>query len=898
MLTQNKKLHFGLKSGILTLFIVSFGIAFSTLPQQTDATWTGLNCTWSGGPGTHLTVTAGAPCVLTGSETASAITVNSGATLNIGKSTEGGNLTGIASASILGTVNVIEDVDGTLDESYIQSTGSITLVDNGQLNIDQKASQANWSSAVTGLSIDSSLGNNATFNLQGGQFDAGVSTTVYYTSTGPNLVVGSGATFTSDALYTHPTNGGGEIINDGTFNITKAAYQIVTLHPGTQVTNNGIFNIESTANGTDFYIKNGATVTNNPSGTFNVKSATSGGFINNEAGGTLVNDGIFDSEVRIRNYGTFTSSNTFDIGTLAIPKDFTVYNGATVTTSGTNDFTVWGSTTMQTNTTWNNTGSVVAESVQIDGPNSTLTNSGDFFSNSSITLGNTGGLNGEIIALGGSQLDADSILVRGDGYLDVQSGADVDVNVVDLVVSTGGTVNNAGTINVNSFGGQYTRINGATSSFNNSGLLETSRLYVGGLPNEGGTYTNTGTTNITEATSDVLNIYAGEIYNNNTSPATSFSWAGRAWISGISDANQGVFENSGVVKGGESSMTFMNFGKLDLKNSANSRFVLNNSGCAPFGDPEIGRIGLSGSDAAHTAQIEIEDGAALSFDSLNIGGSPTSVDSVVNNGLIKKINTSGDDLNCPIYPVINGDSTLINNKDIDIHEGEITMWDTSTVTNNIGGSIVGEDTGLSQIAINDVGADITNFGFVDLRVLLMGFQPGGHNGGTYTGKNGSINDFRLITVGDTGVTGGHLILEANSNPSIGDLEISNAGIVDIDSTINLDLEELRVVEGAVFTNDSTLTVTGDTKVYDDGTTFTNDGTFDTYRLFVGTIVGGGLDGGDYINNGITNVTLSSGGAGIDSVYVYDGSIINNNADLGVVSFSYDGRLWIEGTVVE
>ncbi len=150
----------------------------------------------------------------------------------------------------------------------------------------------------------------------------------------------------------------------------------------------------------------------------------------------------------------------------------------------------------------------------------------------------------------------------------------------------------------------------------------------------------------------------------------------------------------------------------------------------------------------------------------------------------------------------------------------------------------------------------------------------------------------ILEIGDGAGTGGSLTVNTAGVTVDGDL------VVDRDSSLNLtSANDLIVYNGGTVTNDGDIDVAQTTKVYDDVTTFTNNGTFDTDRLFVG-FPGAALDGGDYINNGVTNVTLSSGGAGIDSVYVYDGSIINNNADLGVVSFSYDGRLWIEGTVAE
>ncbi|MFC1810962.1 beta strand repeat-containing protein, partial [Patescibacteria group bacterium] len=484
-----------------------------------------------------------------------------------------------------------------------------------------------------------------------------------------------------------------------------------------------------------------------------------------------------------------------------------------------------------------------------------------------------------------------------DGDLDIDGTSTLTLTSGDLTLANGGTVDNNGTINVDTLNGQTTRVENAASSFNNFNQINTRRLYVGQLPTEGGTYTNTGTTNITEnASVDALNIYGGEIYNNNTGATTSFSWLGKAWINGISDVNQGRFENSGVVDGGQRAMNIVNYGKIDLKNSANSRFVLNNSGCAPLGDPEIGRIYLSGLDATHTVSFEIEDGAFLGVDGVTVGANPLSDDSLTNNGTIRKINTAGADLNCPVLLTTNGTSTITNNKDIDIHEGAFSLFDNSTVTNNASGSIIGELSGLSQIEANDAGTNFNNFGSLNIRSMLLGQAAGPFYGGTYTAKTGSTNNFSgAVNVGDTVANGGVLTIESDITINVNEVNLRNNGDINLHPTSTLEIADgFNLKEGATFTNDGEVNVGNITLIIDDGTLFTNNGTLDTYKMNVGAL---GLDGGEYDNYGITNIAYSSMSDDV-SLLIVEGTVTNSNTNLELVTFSYDAKAVVEGTVAE
>ncbi|MFC1600103.1 hypothetical protein ACFL3T_03690 [Patescibacteria group bacterium] len=985
MLTQNKNFNFWLKSGIFT--VLAIGVAFAAMPQDTHAAWSGANCTWSGVPGSsHLTVTAGAPCVLTGpSSTAWAFTVDAGGTLNIGDGTTGGQLTGIAGGSIYGTVNVIEDVNGPLDESYITTTGSFTLNDNGQLNIDQKAVQGTWSSAAAGLSINSSSGNNATFNLQGGEFDAGVTTTVYYTSTGPNLVVGSGATFTSDALYTNPTTGGGEIINDGTLNIIKAGYQVVTLHPGTQITNNGIFNIESTGSGTDLYIKNGATVTNGASGVFNMDSATTGGFVNIEAGGSLDNDGTFASDVLVRNYGTFDSSNTFDVGTTVTPKDFTTYDGATSTTSGSNDLTVWGDAYVYDDSTWNNTGSVVIkDSLYLNKsatPNPpTLNNSSgdidvdEIYMYQESTLDNGGTIN--VLNAGSGQfsfrIDDSVVNNLSGGTITI---TDPDINSVQF--RNGATLNNSngavfdtnGAFYIEGSGADYTYLNNdgdmyadflsstAKVEFNNTGLLDTTPNLLGN-----GMHFNSVEFILNNSGTLIDNnwfIMGGGDFNLlNGSQLTAPSMSVSSGTSIQADAGSQI--DTSLQLGGAS--TLINDGTLNLSNySVKEGSVLTNDNV--INSPGQGAIYDVGSELINSP------GATINNNEFLVGASGKSDGLLTNNGVIDldtllRIENQGTLVNNNDFHgtasmnMRDSTSSLVNNGTFSLNNYNVgtSILDGGSVTNNsdmtVGGTLTINDSGvvtneagatnfqvndeiimegssgkLAQLINNDDDfavtniqfilndySDVDNAGTMNLAVplkllatnttfdnsgsvtgpsLYLGENP--NNGGVYTAANGSVNDFDNVYIGDAGITGGSLVLDNGATTDFGDVTVSNGGSVTNNASVTINAD-FTVDQGASFNNGSTLSVTGDTHINDDGTTFTNDGTFNSYRLYVGQL--GVSDGGDYINNGVTNVTYSSGGTEQDSINIYEGSIVNANTDLGVNSFNYDARMWIGGTASE
>ncbi len=159
--------------------------------------------------------------------------------------------------------------------------------------------------------------------------------------------------------------------------------------------------------------------------------------------------------------------------------------------------------------------------------------------------------------------------------------------------------------------------------------------------------------------------------------------------------------------------------------------------------------------------------------------------------------------------------------------------------------------------------------------------------GTGTASSITVDTGGTLEIGDGAGTGGDLTVNTTGITIEGDLNI------DSDSSLNLTAASNFIVQnGGAVTNDGTVDVSQTLDVYDDTSSVKNNGTLTTYKLYVGDQT---HDGGTYENNGVTTVTYSPG-IEDESVLIYEGTIQNNNSDLGVVSFSYDARMILVGTV--
>jgi hypothetical protein len=159
--------------------------------------------------------------------------------------------------------------------------------------------------------------------------------------------------------------------------------------------------------------------------------------------------------------------------------------------------------------------------------------------------------------------------------------------------------------------------------------------------------------------------------------------------------------------------------------------------------------------------------------------------------------------------------------------------------------------------------------------------------GTGTALSITVDTGGILEIGDGVGTGGDLTVNTSGITIEGDLNI------DSDSSLNLtSASDFTVQNGGTVTNDGTVDISQVLSVWDDTSSVINNGTLTSYKLFVGDLT---HDGGTYENNGVTTVTYSPG-IEDESVLVYEGTIKNNNSDLGVVSFSYDARMYLAGTV--
>lgn len=184
--------------------------------------------------------------------------------------------------------------------------------------------------------------------------------------------------------------------------------------------------------------------------------------------------------------------------------------------------------------------------------------------------------------------------------------------------------------------------------------------------------------------------------------------------------------------------------------------------------------------------------------------------------------------------------------------------------------------------------------FVDGGILVVSAGQTCTLTGVGSASSVAVNSGGVLNIGDGAGTGGDLTVSG------GNIGIEGEVTVDSDSTLDHVGGDFFIVQnGGIFNNYGIVDISGDTQVYGDTSQVINHNIYNTYKLYVGD-TSALIDGGTFVNtgDGVTEVTYSSGGAELDSIYIYEGKIENLNTNLSTPSFIYDARMWIIGTVTE
>jgi hypothetical protein len=540
-----------------------------------------------------------APTVSFGS---TGITLSSGGTTTLsGSGTITLNADSFGSDSIGGSALL-------LNQSTIQGAGSIDLTlnnaSNGVINGNLPGFQlvvgrnnTQGSSTNTGLMEATNGGQLAmgslTLNNVGGTVKAsGQNSFVQLMGEGQGGETFTGGTWTTvsgGAIQVVDTSAlldgtnGNTITNSGTMQLIDGA-----AHPGGNfqgtVNNSGTIQILSTGNGVGLNIPGGQTFTLMGSGSLTMGDGTSNSYNNKPfiSGGTLVNQQTIQGTGTILNLTGFTNSGTINANIPTGTNNLMLQLGRAGASTNTGTIEATNGGVLQIgSTTINNVGGKIMAS----GTNSNVQLVGSLGSSGLTITGGTftssGG--GVIYGQGGSLLDGTTSTVNNSGTLIV-----TDQNTIGL--NAQGTLNNTGTIEIVSQGGQiFLQVpNGESLSLTGNGQVimgdGTDNSYnnqptIGANFGTNGTFTNSntisGTGNVGEGTTGVIN---NGVMNANVPVGTS----GLALFS--TRLGGGAFLNNGTVEasnGGEFSFgfdglqgTFTNNGTLLV--AANSKIDLTN----------------------------------------------------------------------------------------------------------------------------------------------------------------------------------------------------------------------------------------------------------------------------------------------------------------------------------
>ncbi|WP_456766427.1 VCBS domain-containing protein [Bradyrhizobium sp. USDA 3650] len=830
-----------------------------------------------------LTIDQGSTVANTGNVTVDAtgkLTIN-GATIE-GAGTVTGNgeidLTGgaVLSGGILNN-NAAFKVSGTgnaLDHETVTnaSTGTIEVLANGALTIDQGSTVANAGNVTVDATGKLTV-NGATISGTG-------------TVTGSGEIDLTGAAVLSGGILNNnaafKVSGTGNALDHETVTnasigtIEVLANGALTIDQGSTVANTGNVTIDAagklTINGAT--INGAGTVTGNGEIDLTGAAVLSGGILNNNAAFKVSGTGNALDHETITNASTGTIEVLAN-GALTIDQGSTVANTGNVTVDATGKLTVNGATISGAGT--------VTGNGEIDLTGAAVLSGGILDNNAAFKVSGTG-----------NALDHETITNASTGTIEVlANGA--------LTIDQGSTVTNTGNVTVDA-NGKLT-VNGATI-------------------NGAGTVTGNGEIDLTGAA-----VLSGGILNNNA--AFKVSGAGNALDhETITNASTGTIE---VLANGaltiDQGSTVANAGNVTI--DANGKLTVNGatiSGGTIDGPGTIDVTGASKIDGGATlssSAVTVESGVILTLDDVTVAGT-----AIANHGTVKvdassKLTLNGASLTggaLNVSGTLNStgttaitDANISNNYLIEATLGALTLLATSSATSIANDGILranGAELDINGEAIANTGTlAAINHGTLKLIGMTVTDTGSGH----VSVESGSTLDLQGATiVGGTVTIAG--TLESTGTSAINDADITNTGTITVTSgTLTIDPAILHTItnHNLIQANGGELDISGDlivnfadimavhggtlklasVIVTNSGGTITVDGTSKLYLTDV-SINGGslsnagnlyGVSGSNTVSAMVTNtgtievqagtLNLAGGLSGVGSVIIDSGATL-------------------------
>ncbi|MCK1439559.1 VCBS domain-containing protein [Bradyrhizobium sp. 15] len=836
-----------------------------------------------------LTIDQGSGVANTGNVTVDAtgkLTVN-GATIS-GTGTVTGNgeidLTGAAvlSGSILNN-NAVFKVSGTgnvLDHETVTnaSTGTIEVLANGALTIDQGSTVAN--------------AGNVTVDANG------------------KLTV-NGATI----------NGTGTVTGNGEIDLTGAA-----VLSGGILNNNAALKVSGTGNALDH-----ETITNASTGTIEVLT---NGALTIDQGSTVANAGNVTVDANgkltvngatINGTGTVTGNGEIDLTGAAVLSGGILNNNAALKVSGTGNAldheTITNASTGTIEVLTNGALTIDQGSTVANAGNVTVDANGKLTVNGATISGGTINGLGTIDVTGASKIDQSATLST--TAVTVESGV---ILTLDDVIVAGTAIANHGTVKVDA--GSKLTLNGAS--------------LTGGALTVSGTLNSTGTTAITDANISnnyLIEATLGALTLLATTSASSIANGGilrangaELDINGEAIANTGTLAaiNHGTLKligmtvtdTGSGSVSVESGSALDLQGATIDGGTVTIAGTLE----STGTSAIDNADITNTGTITVTSGT-LTID-------PATLHAITNHNLIQAkggvLDVSGEDISntAALEAVNHGTLKLANLTVSNSSAGSITVDGTSKLyltDVSINGGSLSNAGNLYSAGVDTVTGSVTNTGIIEVQSGILDLAGGIAGSGKvivdvgatleFSGATGSIH---IVNSGSIVGAGGNAAIHIqqdttgsviNNSGTIGPPAASSVtsatdAIIEIGGSLTINntghINGNISVASATFNNESggTWTVAG-TSAFGNASSIVNDGVIDLLNGASISLGGPGLVNHSHIDSWGT-ASISGTISNTGSIEVHDGelSLFGLLTGTGSVTVDAGALLKLEGTVAQ
>ncbi|WP_377828427.1 hypothetical protein ACFKHW_32315 [Bradyrhizobium lupini] len=806
-------------SGTIELFggtlktLAGINNAGGTLKADAGTTLIVDTATISGG-----TVTIAGTLELDGSSVLKNGTLNNSGAVNVKGTADFAHET-VANTSG-GTIKVLANGWLTIDQrSGVANTGNVTVDATGKLTVNGATISGtgtvtgNGEIDLTGAALLSGgiLNNNAAFKVSG-TGNALDHETVTNASTGTIEVLANGAltidqgstvanagNVTVDAngkltVNGATINGTGTVTGNGEIDLTGAA-----VLSGGILNNNAAFKVSGTGNALDH-----GTITNASTGTIEVLA---NGALTIDQGSTVANAGNVTVDANgkltvngatINDAGTVTGNGEIDLTGAAVLSGGILNNNAAFKVSGTGNAldheTVTNASTGTIEVLANGALTIDQGSTVANAGNVTVDANGKLTVNGATISGGTINGLGTIDVTGASKIDQSATLST--TAVTVESGV---ILTLDDVIVAGTAIANDGTVKVDA--GSKLTLNGAS--------------LTGGALTVSGTLNSTGTTAITDA----------NISNNYLIEATLGALTLLATTSASSIANVGILRANGA--------------ELDINGEA----IANTGTLAAINHGTLKLIGMTVTDTG-SGNISVESGSALDLQGATIDGGTVTIA-----GTLESTGTSA---------INNADIT--NTGTITVTSGTLTI-DPATLHAITNHNLIQANGGVLDVSGEDVSNTASLKAVNHGTLRLTNLTVSNSSTGTIT-----VDGTSKLYLTDVSINGGSLSNAGNlygvSGSNTVSAMVTNPGTIEVQAgTLNL-AGGLSGFGSVVIDNGATLEIAGAT-----AQTIAFAGGADTLQLdkvagqsFTGTIAGQSTTAGTFTIKGAADITTSSGDA--------------------------------------